>query len=342
MRYSKLGNSGLVVSKLAFGTMTLGTAWAGPLAAIDADGADRLVGQALDAGINFYDTADVYHRGESEALLGKALGSRRTEAVIATKVGMRMDAALLDAGLSARHIHASLDASLKRLGTDWIDVYICHRPDPLTPLEETLAALDATVRAGKVRYLGFSNWPAWLAARAIALQEANGLARFVTGQMYYSLLARDIEAEYVPMAHDAGVGTMVWSPLSGGFLSGKYTRDDPEGHNGRLNRMDLLPFDRERGYIIVDALRAIADARGVPVAAVALAWLLDRPMVATAIIGFTSPAQFDANLAAADLALTTEEIAALDAASAQPLPYPQNFIARFTSDALAQAIAGKA
>ncbi|RYY29123.1 MAG: aldo/keto reductase [Sphingomonadales bacterium] len=337
MRYSKLGSSGLIVSKLAFGTMTLGAAWKGPLAAFDASETDALVGRALDAGINFFDTADVYHRGESETLLGKALGSRRKEAVISTKVGMRMDQELGNAGLSARHIHTSIDASLRRLGTDHVDVYICHRPDPLTPLEETLDALDAVIRAGKARYLGFSNWPAWLAAKAVALQQAKGLARFITGQMYYSLLARDLEQEHVPMARDAGVGTMVWSPLSSGFLSGKYTREDPEGANGRLASMDLLPFDRERGYAIVDALKNIAAAREVPVAAVALAWVLDRPMISTAIIGFTSAAQFDANLAAADLVLTAEEVATLDAASAPVIPYPQNFIARFDGDARATA-----
>ena len=337
MRYSKLGQSGLVVSKLAFGAMTLGSAMP-MIGSITGDGVDRLVHTALDHGINFFDTADVYHGGESEVLLGKALAARREEAVIATKVGMRLSPRLDDSGLSARHIHLALDHSLRRLATDWVDLYICHRPDPLTPLEETLRALDDTVRAGKVRYLGFSNWPAWLAAKAIQLQKANGWAPFVSGQMYYSLLARDIEEEYVPMALDAGVGTMVWSPLSSGFLSGKYTREDPEGTGGRLSRMDLLPFDRERGYGIVDALRAIATARDVPVAAVALAWLLDRPSVSTAILGFTSEAQFDANLAAADLRLTPEETATLNAISAQTTPYPNNFVRRFNSDPAVRAL----
>lgn len=338
MRYSRLGKSGLVVSKIAFGSMTLGEAWEGPLAAIDAAGADALVGKALDSGINFFDTADVYHAGESETLLGKALGARRDEAVIATKVGMRMGPQLLVSGLSARHIHLSIDASLKRLATDRVDVLICHRPDPLTPLEETLAALDAVVRAGKARYLGFSNWPAWLAAKAIAVQRAEGLASFVTGQMYYSLVARDIEADYVPMALDAAVGTMVWSPLSSGFLSGKYTREDPGGQGGRLASLDLLPFDREQGHAVVDVLRAIAADREVPVAAVALAWVLDRPSVASAIIGFSSAAQFDANLLAATIVLSPDEVARLDAVSQRPLSYPHNFIARFDADPLARAI----
>ena len=338
MRYSKLGTSGLVVSKLAFGTMTLGGAWTGPLAAIDTAGADALVGKALDAGVNFFDTADVYHAGESETLLGKALGARRDEAVIATKVGMRASPKLMQAGLSARHIHLSIDASLKRMETDWADILICHRPDPLTPLEETLAALDAVVRAGKARYLGFSNWPAWLAAKAVAMQRANGLAPFVTGQMYYSLIARDIEVDYAPMAADAGVGTMVWSPLSGGFLSGKYTPEDPGGQGGRLTTLDLLPFDRAQGYAIVDVLRDIANAHDVSVAAVALAWVLDRPTVASAIIGFSSIAQFDANLVAAQLVLSADELAKLDGISQRPPPYPHNFIARFTADPLVRAI----
>lgn len=338
MRYSTLGDSGLLISRLSLGTMTTGAAWAGPLAAFGESESATLIARALDAGINFFDTADIYHKGESETLLGRALGRRREDAVIATKVGMRMDGGLQNAGLSARHIHRSIDASLDRLGTDWVDVYICHRPDPLTPLEETLVALDAVVRSGKARYIGFSNWPAWLAAKAIAMQRANGLARFVTGQMYYSLLARDIEHDHVPMALDAGVGTMVWSPLSSGFLSGKYTRDDPAGQQGRLASMDLLPFDRERGYAIVDTLKAIAAAHEVPVAAVALSWLLGRPAIATAIIGFSSLAQFDANIAAAGLDLSADELATLDAVSSPTIPYPNNFIARFDSDARAEAI----
>lgn len=331
MRYSKLGNSGLVVSRLAFGAMTLGSA-VPIMAGITGDGVNRLVGAALDRGINFFDTADIYHNGESETLLGQALSARRHEAVIATKVGMRISRRLDDAGLSARHILRSLDLSLQRLGTDWIDLYICHRPDPVTPLEETLRALDDTVRAGKVRYLGFSNWPAWLAAKAIQIQKANGWAPFVSGQMYYSLVARDIEEEYIPMALDAGVGTMVWSPLSSGFLSGKYTREDPQGAGGRLANLDLMPFDRERGYATIDVLRKIATSHDVSVAAVAIAWLLDRPSVSTAIIGFTSEAQFEANIAAAELRLTPEETAELDAISAQDAPYPNSFIRRFASD----------
>ncbi len=338
MRYSRLGNSGLIVSRIAFGTMTIGSKMTPALARIGSSDADRMVHQALDAGVNFFDTANVYHAGESERILGAALGARRHEAVIATKVGMRMSPRLDDAGLSARNIHQSLDTSLRDLGSDHVDLLLCHRSDPITPLEETLAALDAAVKAGKVRYIGFSNWPAWLAAKAVALQKANGWAPFVTGQMYYSLVGRDIEHDYVPMALDAGVGTMVWSPLAGGFLSGKYTREDPTGGGGRIASFDFLRFEREKGYAIVEVLKSIASARGVPVAAVAIAWLADRPTVSTVIIGFANDSQLTQNLAAADIVLSAEENARLEAASAPELPYPQSFLARFAKDPATVAV----
>lgn len=332
MDYSRLGSSGLVVSKLAFGAMTLGDAW-GALAGPTGADADAAVQVALDAGINLFDTADAYHFGESETLLGKALGKRRHEAVIVTKMGMRLPRTpLLDAGLSARHILYSIDASLARLGTDYVDVYMCHRPDFRVPLEETLAALDAVVRAGKARYIAFSNWPAWLAATAVEMQKANGWARFIGGQMYYSLLVRDIEADYVPMAQHHGLGTMVWSPLSQGVLSGKYSRADPSGDGGRLSRMDLVPVDLERAFAIVDVLEPIARARDVPVAAVALAWLLQRPTVASIILGFSKRAQLEDNLKAIDLALSSEEAGALDAVSERPLGYPHGVIKTFCND----------
>ena len=332
MRYSRLGESGLIVSRFAFGAMTLGTTWTGVLGRFDAQAAGKLVHHALDGGVTFFDTADVYHLGESETLLGQALGDRRDQAVISTKVGMRVGRAFDEAGLSARHIHRSIDGSLRRLGTDRVDVYICHRPDRLTPLEETLTALDAVVRAGKARYLGFSNWPAWLAAKAVAMQRANGLAPFVTGQMYYSLVGRDIEDEYVPFALDAGIGTMAWSPLAGGFLTGRYTEGDPTGGDGRLNQTNFLPLDRERGKDVIAAMRAVAEPRGVTLAAVALAWLAAKPTVATVVMGFSSTEQFDQNLAAADLILDDAEVAALDAASAPPQRYPAVFLSRFATD----------
>ncbi|CAN5124845.1 aldo/keto reductase [soil metagenome] len=339
MRYARLGNSGLVVSRMAFGTMTMGAAMSPTLNRLGSAESDRLIHQALDAGVNFFDTANVYHAGESERILGAALGARRKDAVVATKVGMRTGKRLDEAGLSARNINQSLDDSLERLGMDHVDLLLCHRNDPTTPLEETLAALDRVVQAGKVRYIGFSNWPAWEAAKAVALQKANGWAPFVTGQMYYSLVGRDIEHDYVPFALDAGVGTMVWSPLAGGFLSGKYSREDPTGSGGRVASLDIVPFDRERGYDIVDVLRAISVERGTSVAAIALAWLADQPSVSTVIIGFATEAQMQQNLEASDLILTAEERARIEAVAAVQPPYPHSFLARFAKDAAVVAIA---
>ena len=332
MRYARLGNSGLIVSKMAFGTMTMGSQMGAALSKLDLDESRRLIHQALDAGVNLFDTANIYHYGESERFLGAALGDRRDDAVIVTKVGMRFSPRLDDAGLSARNIHQSLDMSLRRLGTDHVDVLLCHRTDPATPLEETLAALDRVVQAGKARYIGFSNWPAWLAAKAVTLQKANGWAPFVTGQMYYSLVGRELEHEYVPFALDAGVGTMVWSPLAGGFLSGKYTRQDPAGGGGRASQFELVPFEHERGYDVVDVARQIATERGVTVAAVALAWLADAPSVSTVVMGFSNEKQLKQNLEASDLTLSAEERGRLDAASALALPYPRSFLQQFDGD----------
>lgn len=327
MRYSRLGGSGLVVSKLAFGTSTMGTSdgLLSTISQVDAGEANRLVAVAMDAGVNYFDTADYYHYGQSEEMLGKALKGRRDEVVISTKVGRRMAPRLLDSGLSSRHIHLSIEHSLKRLSTDWVDLYVCHRADPHAPLEETLAALDAVVRSGKARYIGFSNWPGWLAAKAVTMQRANGWATFVNAQMYYSLIARDIENEFVDFAEDAGVGITAWSPLSSGFLSGKYSREDPGGSGGRLATMDIMPFDHERGYAIVDVVRALAAERGVPPAAIAIAWVMDRPALAAAILGFSSKRQLETNLAAADLVLTAEERAALEGVSGPALLYPHAF-----------------
>jgi aryl-alcohol dehydrogenase-like predicted oxidoreductase len=339
MRYARLGNSGLIVSRIAFGTMTMGSGMTPALAKLNATESGKLIGQALDAGVNFFDTANVYHTGESERYLGEALGSRRKEAVIATKVGMRFSTRLDDSGLSARNIHQSLDDSLARLGTDHVDLLLCHRTDPLTPLEETLAALDQVVRQGKVRYVGFSNWPSWMAAKAVAMQKANGWAPFICGQMYYSLVGRELEHEYVPFALDAGVGTMVWSPLAGGFLSGKYTREDPSGGGGRINSFELLPIDRERGYDIVAVLREIAAERGASVPAVALAWVAGQPAVSTVIIGFSNETQMKENLEAADLVLSAEERERIEAVSSITPQYPQSFLANFTRDSAVRAVA---
>lgn len=340
MQYSRLGHSGLIVSRLAFGAMTFtaGNRANAALFKVDLDGAGRLVSMARDAGINFFDTADVYAGGESEEMLGQLLKPYRDDVIIATKVGGRNGAGLQDAGLSRRHIMASVDRSLRRLGTDWIDVYIVHRFDPLTPIEETMRALDDVVRAGKVRYLGFSNWPAWGVAAAMEIARSGGLSAFTHGQMYYSLMGRDIESEYLPMAARYGLGTTVWSPLAGGFLSGKYRRDMTPA-DGRLTSFDQMPMDRERGYAILDTLDAIAAARGATVAAVALAWLLAQPQVTSVLVGASSEAQLTANIAASELTLNDDEIERIEAISRTASPYPAWFLERFGDPKVAAALA---
>lgn len=342
MQYTTLGNTGLVVSRLAFGAMTF-TAGQQSMAAIYKVGArlaDELVGQCLDAGINFFDTADGYASGESETLLGAALKSRRDQVVIASKVGFRTGAPLTQAGLSRRHILWSIDQSLKRLGTDYLDVYIVHKEDPYTPIEETVAALDRVVRAGKVRYLGFSNWSAWKVAAAMEIQKANCLAPFTHGQMHYSLLGRDVERDIVPMMRRYDLGMTVWSPLSGGFLTGKYTRETLSNPDNRIAGFDLLPFDKEQGFKLVERLRAIAKPRGASVAQIAIAWLLARRAVSSVIVGATKAHQLEDNLAAVDVNLTSDEIAELDTVTSLPPVYPNWFIDNLKDADVAKAIGG--
>jgi aryl-alcohol dehydrogenase-like predicted oxidoreductase len=328
MQYANLGNTGLIVSRLAFGAMTFTQSDknASTVFKVGADLADQLVGQALDAGINFFDTADGYAGGASETLLGAALSSRRSEVIIATKVGFRSGRPLTQSGLSRRHIEWSVDQSLKRLGTDWLDVYIAHREDPFTPLEETLQALDSVVRAGKVRYIGFSNWSAWKVAAALEIQKANGLAPFTHGQMYYSLLGRDVERDVVPMMARYGLGMTIWSPLAGGFLSGKYTRENLSDPDNRYSGVDFLPFDKDRGFDLVEKMRPIADAHGASIAQVAIAWLLARKAVTSIILGASKPHQLEDTLGAVDIRLSEDDIALLDAATPLSVVYPNWFL----------------
>ena len=343
MQYALLGNTGLAVSRLAFGTMTFtqGNKNIAAVYKVGAKLADELVGQALDAGVNLFDTADGYASGESETLLGAALKQRRDQVVITTKVGFRSGPPMTQSGLSRRHILWSIDQSLRRLGTEWIDIYIAHREDPFTPIEETVEALDTVVRAGKVRYLGFSNWSAWKAAAALEMQRARGLAPFTHGQMYYSLLGRDVERDIIPMMRRYGLGLTVWSPLASGFLSGKYTRKTLSDPDNRISGFDLLPFDKELGFKLVERMRTIADAHGASVAQVAIAWLLSRPAVTSVLIGATKTDQLTDNLKAADVTLTAEQIADLDAATALAPAYPNWFIDRLGDTQLADALAGR-
>lgn len=305
----------------------------------EAADATAMVERALDAGINFFDTADAYAGGESELMLGKALNSRRQEVIITTKVGNRTGQALVQAGLNRRHILWSVEQSLKRLNTDWIDFYVVHREDPYTPIEETLAALDEVVRAGKVRYIGFSNWSAWKAAAAIELQRANGWAPFTHGQLSYSLLLRDIERDLLPMMEHYGQGLTVWSPLAMGFLSGKYTRENLSDTDNRYSSFDVIPFDKEFGFRLVEQLRDIAGKHQASVAQVALAWLLAKPAVTSVLIGASKRHQLDDNLAAADLVLEQEEIAALDAFTTLAPVYPNWFKALVADRDAEQALA---
>jgi len=340
MKYALLGNTGLIVSRLAFGAMTFtaGNKDIGSIYKVGAALADQLVGRSLDAGINFFDTADAYAGGESEALLGVALKPHRSRVVIASKVGFRSGAPLTQSGLSRRHILWSVDESLKRLGTDWLDVYIAHREDPDTPLEETLEALDAVVRAGKVRYLGYSNWSAWKAAAALEIQKANGLAPFTHGQMHYSLLGRDVERDVIPMTRRYGLGLTVWSPLASGFLSGKYTRETLADPDNRMSGFDIIPFDKDKGFKLVERLRAIAGRHDASVAQVAIAWLLAKDAVTSVLVGATKPHQLDDNLAAVDLKLAEADIAELDAATPLAPVYPNWFIENLADRPTAQAL----
>lgn len=325
MRYNTLGRTGLIVSELCLGTMTFGGSggmWA-QIGQLGLDEAQGLVKAAIDGGINFIDTANVYSEGRSEEMLGEALqrlGVPRHEVVIATKVLGNVHPGPNGAGASRGHILAQVDASLKRLQTDHIDLYQIHGWDPITPIEETLAALDALVRSGRVRYIGLSNWAAWQVAKAVGIAERRGFAPIASLQSYYTIAGRDLEREVIPMLKSEGVGLMVWSPLAGGFLSGKFTRDG-EGEGRRVG-FDFPPVDKARGYDIVELLRGMADAKGRTVAQLALAWLLYQPAVSSVIIGAKRPEQLADNLASVEVEFTPEELAQLDAASRLAPEYP--------------------
>jgi aryl-alcohol dehydrogenase-like predicted oxidoreductase len=340
MRYRQLGRSGLRVSVLTLGTMTFGGKGVfAKTGETDLAGARRLVDRCIEAGINLFDTADVYSWGVSEEILGEALKGRRREVLVTTKARMTMGEGPNDAGLSRQHLIEACEASLKRLGTDWIDLYQLHEWDGQTPLEETLRALDDLVRAGKVRYVGCSNYAGWQLMKALAIAERRGLERFVSQQIHYTLEAREAEYELVPIAVDQGVGIMVWSPLAGGLLSGKYGRGQPHPPGSRhLTDWGEPPIrDEGRLYAIVEELLAIGAERGVAPAVVALAWLLGRPGVATLVVGARSEAQLDANLAAAELELSAEEVARLERVSALPLIYPYWHQAKTARDRLGPA-----
>lgn len=326
MKYSKLGNTGLIVSKLSFGAMTFGADPSIPsVFKVSESDAQAMVDRSLSAGINFFDTADGYSAGQSEEMLGKTLASQRKNVVIATKVGFRTGEPITQAGLSKRHILYSCEQSLNRLNTDYIDLYIAHKEDPFTPLEETLEALNSLVVAGKVRYLGYSNWSAWKSAIAYQMQKENGWATFCNGQMNYTLVGRDVEQDVIPFMQYAGIDMTVWGPLAGGFLSGKYNRGNLKDQDNRLSGFDLLPFDKESGFKLIDAMKEFSDSHNISVAQVALAWLLSKPIVSSVILGASKMHQLDDNLKSIEVQLSAAELNKLDELTRPQALYPHWF-----------------
>ena len=326
MRYRTLGDTGLLVSEICLGTMTFGgRGYWSAIGGLDQSLADRIVGRALDAGVNFIDTADVYSEGLAEEITGRAMhncGRPRSDLVLATKVFSPTGKGVNDRGASRGHILDGIKASLRRLGTDYIDLYQIHGLDQVTPIEETLRALEDLVRQGHVRYVGVSNWSAWALMKALGIAERHGWMRPATLQACYSIAGRDIEREIVPLLQAERLGLMVWSPLAGGLLSGKFTRDGAGPAGARRAAFDFPPVNRDRLFDCVDVMRRLADARGVSVARLALAYVLAKPFVTSVIIGAKTLEQLDDNLAAAELRLTADELTELDAVSALPSEYP--------------------
>src|ERR1700726_1063773 len=322
MRYRKLGNTGLIVSEVALGTMQFGGKM--NMGNLGQEESTRMVKLALDRGINFIDTADVYSLGESETLLGNAVKGVRDEIVLATKVRLPMSANVNRSGATRVNIMREVDASLRRLQTDYIDLYQVHGWDSNTPLDETLRTLDDLVRRGKVRYIGLSNLMSWQAATAIMLQERLGLEKYVTAQMYYSLVGRGLEYEFQSFAEYHNIGILVWSPLAGGLLSGKYTRANPAPAGTRFAEAgSFVPFDKEIGYRVVEMLIEGAARHGASPARVALSWVLGRPAVSSVIVAARKVEQLEDNIGAVDLRLSAEEVQILDAASDPGIPYPK-------------------
>jgi len=340
MEYRQLGHSGLRISRLTMGTMTFGGRgeFAG-VGATDVDGARRQIEMAIDAGVNLIDTADVYSGGVAEEIVGEALGSRRDDVLLATKVRFPMGSGPNDAGLSRHHLIRGCEASLRRLRTDHIDLYQVHEWDGQTPLDETLEALDHLVRSGKVRYAGCSNFAGWQVMKALGIADRAGLPRFVSQQVYLSLQERSAEYEIVPSAIDQGLGLLIWSPLAGGLLSGKYRRgkQPPEGSRHLTDWNEPPVYDESKLYDTVDVLVEISEAHGVSAAQVALAWLLTRPTVSTVIVGARTDEQLADNLKATELRLSEDELARLERVSRPLLVYPYWHQLKTVADRLSPA-----
>jgi aryl-alcohol dehydrogenase-like predicted oxidoreductase len=335
MEYKFLGNTGMKVSELCLGTMTFGGRgfWTA-IGTLPQEQVNALVKQSVDAGINFIDTANVYSEGLSEQMTGKAirdLGLRREDLVIATKVRGQMGPGPNDSGLSRKHILQQADASLSRLGLDYIDLYQIHGFDPLTPFQETLEALDILVKSGRVRYIGCSNLAAWHIMKTLGISEQKHLSKFVSLQAFYTIASRDLEREVVPLLLDQKMGLMVWSPLAGGFLSGKYTREK-ETKEGRRVNFDFPPINKEKAYDIIDIMQVMADEKQVTIAQIALAWLLHQPVVTSVIVGANKPEQLADNLNSVDVKLSDEELEKLNEISKLSPEYPGWMIDRQARD----------
>lgn len=328
MKYSQLGNSGLVVSRLSIGTMLFGGEgdYFGLKYSIDQKTADALISKSIEMGINLFDTANMYNNGQSEIMLGKALGSKRKSVLISSKLAFRTGEEVFNAGISYKQIIEQCEASLKRLNTDYLDILFLHTEDPITPMDEIAKALENLQTQGKIRYAGVSNWQAWKTASLIQLQKERRYSPLVSAQMHYSLLNRSIEEEFIPMSSHHGLGLMIWSPLSSGFLTGKYTRSNPKPENGRLNTFDLNLFDREKAYTVVEKVSELAKKHNTNPTAISIAWLLAKKICATILVGVSKLEQLQDNIDSLALDLSTEEIALLDEVSKQDVRYPSIFL----------------
>lgn len=332
MKYNQLGNTGVLVSELCLGAMTFGgKGYWEAIGRLQQDEVNQLVKTALDQGINFIDTANAYSEGLSEMMLGKSLkelGINRQQVFIATKVRLRMGPGANQVGLSRLHIMDSVNDSLERLGLSHIDLLYIHGVDPITPIEETMKGLEDVVRMGKVRYIGISNHPAWMVVKANSFAEKMGWTKFVASQNYYSIAGREVEREIIPMALNENISIMPWSPLAGGFLSGKFTRANQVAGDSRRDSFDFPPVDKEKAYDIIDVMLQIGKDHGVSAARVALAWLLTKPGVTSVIIGAKKNDQLLDNIASVNLQLTTDEIQKLDEISALKPEYPGWMVSR--------------
>lgn len=335
MKYKILGNTGLKVSTLCLGTMNYGgKGFFGYMGNLDQLAVDEQIKTATEAGVNFIDTANIYSEGLSETMIGKSLKNlsiNRDDLVLATKVRGSMGNGENDRGLSKKHIIQQVEGSLKRLGTDYLDLYQIHTADPLTPIEETIRTLDDLVRAGKIRYFGASNISAWQLMKGLAYSQYNHLDRFASLQANYSLDVRDAEREIIPLLQDQHLGMMVWSPLSGGLLTGKYKRDGNK-EEGRLNTFPFPPFHEERAYDVLDVLVPMAKQKNVSISQLALAWLLHQPVVSSIIIGATKIHQLQDNLKSVDVLFTADELEKLHHVSKLPMEYPGNVVEIMTAD----------